>query len=253
MNNYHNEINNKGYAVIPRLIPVELVNQAINSIKISLDFLLSSLGLKVGRSLEESMEILYRSDIEKYKNFCSVIWRKIEISDICNHLNIRDFICKNFGWENIFLPGGQVFHIMSKKLEIPNGYFGFSAHQDWNSVKGSLDGLVVWIPLVDIDSNKYPLEILRGSNRRGLFEPKVPSNESQSWEIELSDEDEKNFESIEVKAGDVVLMTYFTVHRSKKHGGDTLRLACSTRYDNGGEKTFIERCYPSAYVRSVQR
>ena len=32
-----------------------------------------------------------------------------------------------------------------------------------------------------------------------------------------------------------------------------VRIACSTRFDNGYEKNFIDRCYPTAYTRGVER
>ena len=55
------------------------------------------------------------------------------------------------------------------------------------------------------------------------------------------------------EVGDVIFMSNFTVHRSSKKGDNRLRMACSTRYDNANEEAFIERCYPSAYIRSVER
>jgi hypothetical protein len=49
-------------------------------------------------------------------------------------------------------------------------------------------------------------------------------------------------------------MSVFTIHRSSLQGKlGNCRLAVSTRFDNGDEPTFVDRGYPTAYVRSVAR
>ena len=54
--------------------------------------------------------------------------------------------------------------------------------------------------------------------------------------------------------GDVVFMSNFMIHRSGQKGfAENVRIACSTRFDNGTENTFVDRCYPSAYTRNVIR
>lgn len=142
-------------------------------------------------------------------------------------------------------------HIQADSLKIPNGYFGLVAHQDFPSVQGSLDGFVVWIPLVDIDANKYPLEVIPRSHKNGVL-PSI-ENSSSSWEIKPECYNESDFVPATCEVGDVIFMSNFTVHRSSQNGDDRLRLACSTRYDNADEETFADRCYPSAYIRTVQR
>jgi ectoine hydroxylase-related dioxygenase (phytanoyl-CoA dioxygenase family) len=142
-----------------------------------------------------------------------------------------------------------VVHIQADCLRIPNGYFGLAAHQDFPSVQGSLDGFVVWIPLVDIDKERYPLEVIPESHKEGVL-PSIENSDS-ILEINPGIYNESDFISVECEIGDVVFMSNFTVHRSSQHGNDKLRLACSTRYDNANEKTFIDRCYPSGYQRSV--
>ena len=53
---------------------------------------------------------------------------------------------------------------------------------------------------------------------------------------------------------DVIFMSMFTVHRSSTNGTEgKYRLAVSTRFDNADEKIYVERCYPSAYERTVHR
>ena len=118
-------------------------------------------------------------------------------------------------------------------------------------MQGSLDGFVVWIPLVDVDANRYPLEVIPGSHRHGIL-PSI-ENPDSTWEILPDHYAERDFVPALCEVGDVIFMSNFTVHRSSTRGDDRLRLACSTRYDNADDPSFIERGYPTAYVRSVRR
>jgi hypothetical protein len=59
------------------------------------------------------------------------------------HEALFSFVRAAFGWIDIFLPGGEVVLVMGTELKIPNGYFGLGAHQDFRSLQGSLNGLVV--------------------------------------------------------------------------------------------------------------
>ncbi len=200
----------------------------------------------------ESMQQLHKCDIERYKRLVGSLWRKIEIFHLVNHGEILGVLRDQFGWKDIFLPGGQVVHIMAKELEIPGGYFGLVPHQDFPSVQGSLDGVVVWIPLVDVDRNNYPLEVIPGSHFEGVLPAKEHSN--STWETDTSRYVEEDYMPVEVNVGDVVFMSVFTIHRSSRRGrAGRLRLAASTRFDNADEETFIERSYPTAYTRTVQR
>jgi len=198
------------------------------------------------------MQRLHKRDIERYKKVIGSLWRKLEIFNLMNHSKIIGVLKDQFGWQDIFLPGGQVVHIMAKELEIPDGYFGLVPHQDFPSVQGSLDGMVVWLPLVNVDRNNYPLEVIPGSHFQGVLPAREHSN--STWETDTSEYGENDYVPIEVNVGDVVFMSLFTIHRTSRRGETgRFRLAASTRFDDANEQTFIERCYPTAYIRTVRR
>lgn len=198
------------------------------------------------------LKALYQLDIERYKKVVAALWRKESVYRLMHDSKITTFLNQKFGWNEMFVPGGQVVHIMSNELKIPNGYFGLGPHQDFPSVQGSLDGVVVWLPLVEIDKDNFPLEVIPGSHKLGLAPMK--GGGISSWEIDDSWYDEKQFVPVEIEVGDVVFMSMFTIHRSSIIGKDgRYRIAISTRFDNAEEPTFIERAYPSAYIRSVHR
>ncbi len=100
---------------------------------------------------------LHSRDIQRYKKVVTALWRKTEVFDIMHSVEIKSFLRDKFYWKDTFLPGGQVVLIMAEELKVPNGYFGLIPHQDFPSVQGSLDGVVVWLPLTDVDRCNYPL------------------------------------------------------------------------------------------------
>lgn len=149
------------------------------------------------------------------------------------------------------IPTGPVVHIMSKDLMIPGGYYGLPPHQDYPSMQGSLDSLIAWVPLVNIDKDFYPLEIIPRSNNEGMLPGKMTE---KYYEIDPLLYKNDDFISVEVEVGDVVLMSSFTVHRSGTNGrADDVRIACSIRFDNVEEESFIKRTYPTVYKRTVDR
>ena len=251
MNDVMKSYDENGFYVAKSLLPKEIINETISSIKKHFDNQLRFLNQDMPNDAYESMKLLHKVDIERYKKTVGALWRKMSLYNFLHHENIQSFVKENFRWSDIVIPGGQVVHIQADSLKIPNGYFGLVTHQDFPSVQGSLDGFVVWIPLVDIDSNRYPLEVIPGSHKKGI----LPSfeNTNSAWEVKPQCYNEADFVPVICEVGDVIFISNFTVHRSSQKGDDRLRLACSTRYDNGDEETFIERCYPSAYLRSVQR
>jgi len=206
-----------------------------------------------GEDLFADMRALHDKDIMRYRKLAGGLWRKIEVFNVMHSPKIQRVLTEDFGWGGVFVPGGQVVHIMADELKIPDGYFGLVPHQDFPSVQGSLDGVVVWMPLVDVDRDNYPLEVIPGSHLFGGVLPSIENNNS-TWEVTDPRCRDEDYVPAEVTVGDVIFMSEFTVHRSSPRGKlGRLRLAMSTRFDNAAEQTFIERCYPSAYVRTVHR
>lgn len=243
--------NENGFYIAKGLIDKSFINEVVLNIKKHFDNQLRLLNQEIPNDIYDSMKLLHKEDIERYKKTAGYLWRKMSLYNLLHHKNIQKFVKENFGWNDIVIPGGQVVHIQADILKIPNGYFGLIAHQDFPSVQGSLDGFVVWVPLVNIDANRYPLEVIPGSHKNGVL-PSI-ENSSSSWEIKPECYNESDFVPAVCEVSDVIFMSNFTVHRSSQKGDDRLRLACSTRYDNADEETFIERCYPSAYIRTVHR
>lgn len=136
-------------------------------------------------------------------------------------------------------------HIIADDLAIVGGYHRSPPHQDWRSIQGSLDNVVLWIPLTPVRGNG--LEVIRGSHKHGL----LPTKEHIMTPEVIDPERLGPWESIDCDPGDVVAFSSFLVHRTA--AGPGLRIAISTRFSNAAEPTFIERGFPSPYRYSYQR
>lgn len=199
-----------------------------------------------------TLKELHSSNIDEYKKVVGSLYRNYEVQKISNSTKIINFLKTFLNFENIFLPGGNVVHIMANELKIPNGYFGIGSHQDYPSVQGSLNGIVSWFPLMEVNSNSFPLLIIPNSHLKGL----LPTKKDKKGQciIENTIFSESDFKAIEMKPTDLILMSVFTVHKSSLSGDkNKLRIALSSRYCDGSETTFIQRCFPSAYQRTVHR
>ena len=130
-------------------------------------------------------------------------------------------------------------HIMADDLAIVGGYHRSPPHQDWRSIQGSLDNVVLWIPLTPVRGNG--LEVIRGSHKHGL----LPTKEHIMTPEVIDPERLGPWEAIDCDPGDVVAFSSFLVHRTA--AGPGLRIAISTRFNNAAEPTFVQRGFPSNY------
>lgn len=240
-----------GYVVVKGLMPQARVDACMADLDTVFADQLRARGLPDPGRLLPRAQALLAADLAQFKKVMGALWRLHSVGQLFAEPAVTGFVQEVFGFRTLFMPGGQSVHVQSHELKIPNGYFGLEPHQDWPSVQGSLDGLVAWVPLVHVASDTFPLEVVPGSHRAGL-RPPFDGNTGDKWVVrEYADSD---FVAIEAEPGDVVFFTNFTVHRSGLLGPEQhIRIACSSRYDNGGEASFIERGYPTAYTRGVHR
>lgn len=121
-------------------------------------------------------------------------------------------------------------------------YYKVFAHQDWRSMQGSLDAIIVWIPLLDIGAELGPLEIIPRSHRQGLLAQQMEDGFGKVEGV-----CDQQFEAVPLQAGDALFFSSFLVHRSGENVSDGIRWSCHFRYNNLNEATFIQRGFPHPY------
>jgi ectoine hydroxylase-related dioxygenase (phytanoyl-CoA dioxygenase family) len=140
-------------------------------------------------------------------------------------------------------------HIISDLLKIPGGYHKSPPHQDWRSIQGSLDSIVLWAPTTPVTEQSHPLEVVPRSHLFGLC-PTV--DHIQTPAVEDPRIREEDYVPLAMQPGDIVAFSTFLVHRTGEQGDGRVRVAYSGRFNNAAEPTFVEHGYPTPYKYAYQ-
>jgi ectoine hydroxylase-related dioxygenase (phytanoyl-CoA dioxygenase family) len=135
-------------------------------------------------------------------------------------------------------------HIMSDALKIPGGYHKSPPHQDWRSMQGSLDSIVMWVPTTPVSLDTHPLQVIPRSHLWGLA---ATVDHIQTPAVSDPRATEDAYVGLPMQPGDVVVFSSFLVHRTGEHGDGNVRIAFSTRFNNAAEPTFVGHGYPTPY------
>ena len=191
---------------------------------------------------------------EKYTNLLKAFAKSKYIYDLFLCDDIYDAILE-LGIKEPSFCTYPVTNLVSNDLILENRSnksVGWPYHQDWPSIQGSLNSVMVWIPLNNVDEN-YPMQLLPGSHKRGLI-PCIDAGNGFP-EIPLDDDEARRLVAPAVKCGDVLFFSGFTVHgtRSAENTNDSFRFAVTGRFDDMLDKFFSDNGYYCAYKRSVDR
>ncbi len=243
----------KGYCAVPGVLPVSEVEAVLADMDQVFAVQLRRLGRPAAAfesetTVRANMEALLGADVKAYLAAARLAAKLVSLQRLIACPAITALV-EAFGIATPTMPSMPVVHIMCETLHIPGGYFGIAPHQDWPSIQGGLDTITMWVPLLDVDRRCFPIEVIPGSHLRGLWEGEIANN---ALEIRKGFV-ESDFVAVPVARGDVVIFSGFTVHRTALRDCRGLRIASSTRYENSTEPTFVERNYPCAYKRTVER
>lgn len=141
-----------------------------------------------------------------------------------------------------------LLYFNAERLAKKEVYWRLDLHQDWRSMQGSLDSVVVWLPLIDIDRNLGALEVYPGSHRWGLLDAEM----SDGYGHLKSGLDQSQLVSVEVQRGDALFFSTLLVHQSGTNVSPGIRWSCHFRYNNLSEPSFIRRGFPHPYLYKPQ-
>ena len=196
---------------------------------------------------EAGMFRLFEEDIGTFANCGKQAQHLISL----HRLSLDERIVSRLNELGLSFPNVSTRPVMMfnhERLAKKEVYWRLSAHQDWRSMQGSLDSMVVWVPLVDVDRDLGALEIIPGSHRWGLLEAELADGYGQLQEEVNASE----MVSIEVEKGDALFFSSFLAHQSGTNVTEHIRWSCHFRYNNLHEETFIERGFPHPYVYHPQ-
>lgn len=194
------------------------------------------------RDVEQGLFRLFREDVSRFANCGKQIQHLVSLHRLSLDERILDLL-RGLGLAFPNISTRPVLFFNSPHLATKEVYWRVFAHQDWRSMQGSLNSVVVWIPLHDIDCSLGALEVVPESHRLGLLATEVVERFGKVDRFADAD-----FLPIEVEQGDLLVFSSFLVHRSGTNSTDAIRWSCHFRYNDLAEATFIERGYPHAYV-----
>jgi hypothetical protein len=248
----------EGFCIVRGLLPAKACRRVLREMDAVVAGQLETVGLPARPfrdedSLHRNMQRLFAADRDVYLAAVRHLNKLLSVQQLLVHEKILS-VTAELGLALPSVPTGPVVSIMSDKLRIPGGYFGLAPHQDWTSMQGSLDAVVVWTPLTRVARKNFPLELIPGSHVRGVWDG---DNTDSAREIRPDLYQDGDFVPLEARPGDVAFLTSFTVHRTGTRRGARecagLRIACNSRLENSAEPTFARRHFPCAYKRSVER
>jgi len=194
--------------------------------------------------IDEAMVELFQRDLGVFMNCGKQAQHLISLHRLALDDRLVDLV-KQVGleWPNICTR--PVLYFNSPRLAKSEVYWRVFPHQDWRSMQGSLDSVVIWLPLVDLPPELGPLEVVPGSHLDGLVTRDVVNGFGKVDDRYLAG---KPFESLPCAVGDAVIFSSFLVQRSGTNSAPAIRWSCHFRYNNLAEPTFVERGYPHPYL-----
>ncbi|MBF4507146.1 phytanoyl-CoA dioxygenase family protein [Flavobacterium sp. JLP] len=138
-----------------------------------------------------------------------------------------------------------VLYFNHPKLSKKKVFHKVDAHQDWRSMQGSLNSVVIWIPLIDINKELGALEILPKSHVNGLRTNHI---ENGFGMVLLNEDEQENLISVELNAGDALIFSSFLIHQSGDNITNKPRWSCHFRYNDLEDPSFIERKFAHPYI-----
>lgn len=241
-----------GYLLLNNFLPKEEINAVLVDAKNVFFRQFQAKGYVDNCSLadlseEEYNRFLYRlfaEDLECLSNCGKQAQHLISLHTLSLHTKIIELL-REMGLKTPTISTRPVLYFNHHKLAKQKVFYKVEAHQDWRSMQGSLNSVVIWIPLVDVDKALGALEILPGSHLEGLRTDHV---ENGFGMVLLNEAEKERLVSVEVTVGDALLFSSFLIHQSGDNITDKPRWSCHFRYNDLDDPSFIERNFAHPYI-----
>jgi phytanoyl-CoA hydroxylase len=199
------------------------------------------------REFERGMSRYFSEDPEGFINCGKTCQHLIGL----HRLSLRDEIVSQLVALGIQRPSictRPVLYFNSRHLAKSEVYYKSPPHQDWRSMQGSLNAMVIWVPLADATFELGALEVIPGSHIWGLQDSR-----EDEWYRHIVGLRDEQYQSVVMSSGDVLFFSAFLVHRSGDNVTDSIRWSCHFRYNDLEDPTFVSRKYPNPYLYKPQQ
>lgn len=238
------ELQEQGYLLLTNFLNVSVIDEVKKEAEL---FFLKQFQKHISKDIkifeEKYMFELFEKDFEAFQNCGKHIQHgSIKLHSLGINKKIIDLL-EQCGVEYPAIATRPVLFFNHQRLAKEEVYYKTPPHQDWNSIRGSSDCAVVWMPLVDVDISMGSLRIVPKSHKKGPLIDGVVGGFGT-----VNSFSKENFIDVPMKKGDLLLFSSFLVHESGDMNTDKIRWSCNFRYNNMYDQDFIDRNYEFSYI-----
>jgi hypothetical protein len=249
------ELNSKGYTLISSIIPVD---DLILPLWLEMYGVAGLIANQLGYQLADfsSPELAAQEFLRIGEADRSFIAR---LYDQCKQLPSFLRLVSWQGFADLYssLTGSSLVGIGENsygiRFDLPNeDRFRSDWHQEYSTNPQSPDGIVFWIPLVDMHEGMGSVEILRSSNREGFIhhvEIEKYAHKTGLYRLGIPNDDALTrkycIDQPLSNLGDLLLMRFDTIHQSGNNISTKLRVTLQVRYFNFNNPVAMARGWPA--------
>jgi ectoine hydroxylase-related dioxygenase (phytanoyl-CoA dioxygenase family) len=235
----HDQLSKDGYVILKKFLNKDFVTHILKSTEAIFQIQFDEFGYD--GEFKDNMVRLFNEHEDVFKNCGKLIQTGlIPLYQLASNPELISYI-EELGIDFPNMCTRPVLFFNHPKLAKEEVYYKTPNHQDWPSMEASLNSLVVWVPLVDVNKENGSIIICPGSHKNGVLPFKTNGGFAQV---------EYEGESIqpELEVGDIAIFSTMLVHKSGDILDDSIRWSCHFRYTDMLEQNFIERGYPNPYI-----
>jgi len=240
MDNLKEQLEKDGYVILRDLF----LEETIENIKITAQnvFEIQFTYFGYTGTFKEKAIKLFKEQNEVFKNCGKLIQTGLpSLYQLAVNEGLLNWVSSLGDIPNPIMCTRPVLYFNHPELAKSKEYYMTPTHQDWSSMRSSLNSLIVWIPLVDVDDQNGSIIIYPGSHKLGILD----------WKSEggFAKVEKPNIEPIQpkLKVGDVAIFSSLLVHESGKIKDDSIRFSCHFRYTDINNLEYIERGFENPY------
>ena len=235
----HSQLNKDGYVIFKKFFNKDFIIHVQKSAEAVFQIQFDK--FKYDGEFKDNMVCLFNEHEDVFKNCGKLIQTGlIPLYQLVSNPKLISYI-EELGIDFPNMCTRPVLFFNHPKLAKEKVYYKTPNHQDWPSMETSLNSLVVWIPLVDVNKENGSIIIYPGSHKNGILPFKTNGGFAQV-------EYEGKSIQPELEIGDIVVFSTMLVHKSGDILNDSIRWSCHFRYTDMLEQDFINRGYPNPYI-----
>jgi ectoine hydroxylase-related dioxygenase (phytanoyl-CoA dioxygenase family) len=178
---------------------------------------------------------------ELFSFFYDTIQSNIVLKQICSKNNIVKKIKQILGISSNKISHSNVI-LRIDGPDDPRNIYDWHQERSYYPMNEDGNGMVVWIPLVNIEEKIGPLHAAIGSHKEGFLRPNIIKKKGFSTQKKVPKQYLKKYQNkltaIKLNAGDAIFMHMNTFHRSGMNASNLFRLSIVSRYHDASKKDF---------------